>query len=406
MVQQINGNDYNNYSTLKAHPSRSPLFGANATEEKDGFVSTIKPEQEKGSFRTYFEGALALIAAGSVAFAAKYKINLKDSNKAAEQAKKVISEALTTAGEKIHENIAENASKLGEIATRDALSGMYNRKSLDAALVKTFSEAVSGKKDMHMAMMDMDYFKSINDVLGHDVGDKFIQRLGANIRAVTEKHGISGYRYGGEEFAVLMPGHNTESSRKIIAEVVQTIKDDKEIQGHKELFLKTAREQLAGFREKQAKFNPIWDEIRNNPQEAEKKALAERILKLLKENKIKIPPEQRKPLRELFAELHKIVKSDSQANTPNLQDLLAKHPIMGTRLNQSHNRQKEINAWEAWIKHVETNGFTISAGISDISHTSGQNPEELFKLADKTLDSSKKAGRNKVSISSKPVASK
>jgi two-component system cell cycle response regulator len=91
-----------------------------------------------------------------------------------------------------------------ELAVTDALTGLHNRHYLESHLKTLFDEANSQKKSLSVLMTDIDYFKSVNDTYGHDVGDlvlkEFARRIRTNIRGMD-----LACRIGGEEFVIVMP---------------------------------------------------------------------------------------------------------------------------------------------------------------------------------------------------------
>lgn len=389
MVKQVNaiGNNCNNYYNSQ---DLTPGFGAANIPEQpnDSFVSTTKPENpSQKTLFAWIEGISATVAAGSLALFARGRIKMNEIGK-------MVNDTLTLAGEKATKSPKEGVEKLTELATKDALSGMNSRRIFDEALEKTFKEAVAGKKDIHAAILDMDFFKSINDVLGHEVGDKFIKNLGKNINEVTKKHNLQGYRYGGEEFAVLMPGHDSESSQKIIQEIADNIKSDKNIQKYRKEFLNTAKKQLDDYRKEQDKFDKFWNSLREGNNQPK---LAKETLEWLGDN-----PESKdyqKNLDKAVEELRKIAENNSNKN---VFDIVTNHHttdegkgILSILLNQKHNKKEEIAARIKWIKHVTDNkGFTISAGIS--KNLPGDDAQKFFKRTDENLAQAKVNGRNTV----------
>jgi len=90
------------------------------------------------------------------------------------------------------------------LAVTDELTGLYNRRYFDRHLSLMLDKAREQERDMAVMLIDMDFFKSVNDNHGHDIGDavlrEFAERLKRNIRGVD-----LACRFGGEEFVVLMP---------------------------------------------------------------------------------------------------------------------------------------------------------------------------------------------------------
>jgi len=89
-------------------------------------------------------------------------------------------------------------------AVTDSLTGMYNRRYLESHYVRICSRLKGAGKPISAMMLDIDRFKSVNDVHGHDVGDEVLQ--GVSKRILSNLRGFdTAARYGGEEFVVLLP---------------------------------------------------------------------------------------------------------------------------------------------------------------------------------------------------------
>ena len=88
-------------------------------------------------------------------------------------------------------------------ASTDALTGLANRRQLGVDL----GRAVAGDGPPVLAMFDLDGFKAYNDTFGHPAGDALLMRLAGNLAAVAAAAGGTAYRLGGDEFCVLVGGH-------------------------------------------------------------------------------------------------------------------------------------------------------------------------------------------------------
>ena len=107
------------------------------------------------------------------------------------------------------------------LATRDVLTGSGNRLALDEAIMQVFER--NDQQPHTLLMLDIDHFKIINDTYGHVVGDNALKNLVDSIQQVCEDNAKI-YRYGGEEFCILLFKDLQES--QIIAEKIrQTIAD-------------------------------------------------------------------------------------------------------------------------------------------------------------------------------------
>jgi diguanylate cyclase (GGDEF)-like protein len=93
---------------------------------------------------------------------------------------------------------------LQELATHDPLTGLYNRRFLDESLSRELARAEREKQPLAIIMLDIDFFKKINDQYGHAVGDEVLRAVAKLIKkGVRESDLIC--RYGGEEFLAMMP---------------------------------------------------------------------------------------------------------------------------------------------------------------------------------------------------------
>ena len=91
-----------------------------------------------------------------------------------------------------------------EMAVKDPLTGLNNRRYMDAHLKGIFDKAVTANKPLSVVMCDIDHFKAVNDTHGHDVGDEVIKEV-ANRIAKSIRNIDCVCRFGGEEFVIIMP---------------------------------------------------------------------------------------------------------------------------------------------------------------------------------------------------------
>ncbi|MGE6517110.1 sensor domain-containing diguanylate cyclase [Lysinibacillus sphaericus] len=103
-------------------------------------------------------------------------------------------------------------------STTDPLTGVTNRRTMDTVLAKWREE----KLPHAIILLDLDYFKSVNDTYGHAVGDKVLQYLAKNMKAVAREGDIC-CRYGGEEFIMLLPNTTSEEAAQVAEQLRETL---------------------------------------------------------------------------------------------------------------------------------------------------------------------------------------
>lgn len=104
-----------------------------------------------------------------------------------------------TALRREREQLQDNYRRMRDLASKDALTGLLNRRFIRAE----FEARPSG--DLYLGLFDIDHFKGVNDRFGHPVGDLVLQQVAQVMSAKLRRHDVLG-RYGGEEFVVLLVG--------------------------------------------------------------------------------------------------------------------------------------------------------------------------------------------------------
>lgn len=105
----------------------------------------------------------------------------------------------------ISTQLEKTVSQLSEQAVIDPLTGLANRRAFDTAL----AAALANGRSTALMLVDIDYFKFINDHFGHGAGDRALQELARHLAAFPQGTG-GAYRFGGDEFAVLLEGSDAE----------------------------------------------------------------------------------------------------------------------------------------------------------------------------------------------------
>lgn len=94
--------------------------------------------------------------------------------------------------------------RIGEMASRDGLTGLKNRRAFDEHLRRVWQLALRDRRELGVLLIDVDFFKSFNDSLGHQAGDAALQRIAAVVATTARRPLDLAARYGGEELAVIL----------------------------------------------------------------------------------------------------------------------------------------------------------------------------------------------------------
>lgn len=130
---------------------------------------------------------------------------------------------LVDSNRKLAERIQELQAvrdELARLVSTDSLTGLCSRRRWFELAETEFARTRRHHRSLAFLMVDLDYFKRINDTFGHDVGDEVIQQFARVLRVACRETDVAG-RVGGEEFAVLLPETSTigaeEVARRIVA---------------------------------------------------------------------------------------------------------------------------------------------------------------------------------------------
>lgn len=115
---------------------------------------------------------------------------------------------------RLQREVKEAHKKMAEMATRDILTGLYNRRYFMEALEREVARAKRYENNMVLCMMDLDHFKRINDSYGHPVGDMVLAETGKMLKKCVRQSDLA-CRYGGEEFALILPDTRTEKAHRV-----------------------------------------------------------------------------------------------------------------------------------------------------------------------------------------------
>lgn len=120
--------------------------------------------------------------------------------------------------------IVRRAQRLLYLASRDRLTGLFNRGHFDRTLVGAMDSAARDEQPLSLALIDIDHFKQVNDTYGHALGDRVLVQVAHLLsRAMRRTDMVA--RYGGEEFVILMPGTSRDAALSAVEELRKEIAD-------------------------------------------------------------------------------------------------------------------------------------------------------------------------------------
>lgn len=150
-------------------------------------------------------------------------------------AERVSSEEAQTQAQLVHaayevEQASRDAVRFRELAYRDALTGLWNRRYLDEELARRYAVASREATSLTTAIVDVDHFKRINDELSHECGDEVLRALGRLLEDAAAAESAAGRatavgRLGGEEFAIVMSGVSAEAAVMVCERVRLAVQD-------------------------------------------------------------------------------------------------------------------------------------------------------------------------------------
>ena len=112
--------------------------------------------------------------------------------------------------------------KLKEMASKDGLTGLFNHALLMDLFSKEYKKQERNLGELNFVMLDIDYFKKVNDTYGHTAGDIILKEL-SDILIKASRNGDIVGRYGGEEFSIVLPETSAENAYKLCERIRATV---------------------------------------------------------------------------------------------------------------------------------------------------------------------------------------
>jgi len=123
------------------------------------------------------------------------------------------------------QQLQEARDRLEAISLQDGLTGIANRRSFDLALQSEWHRAMRAQHPLSLLLIDLDFFKNLNDTQGHPTGDRCLIEVAGVLRAVASRSGDLVARYGGEEFAAILPATTPEAAESLAREIQDGLRE-------------------------------------------------------------------------------------------------------------------------------------------------------------------------------------
>lgn len=117
-------------------------------------------------------------------------------------------------------------ARLRALTIHDPLTGIFNRRYFEEKLPEECYRAWRQGYPLHLVMFDIDHFKLYNDTFGHQAGDKLLIRFAQLLVTCTRRHVDLPFRYGGDEFALLIPHCETKEACKIVKRIIGRYREE------------------------------------------------------------------------------------------------------------------------------------------------------------------------------------
>ncbi len=128
-------------------------------------------------------------------------------------------------GERIEKNLRRAQLALEQIATHDSLTGLANRRLFERSLEIEFVRGARQVSPVSLIMLDIDFFKRYNDAYGHVAGDHCLMQVAQVVKTCCQRKADLAVRYGGEEFAVLLPDTDINGALAIAGQIRRSVID-------------------------------------------------------------------------------------------------------------------------------------------------------------------------------------
>jgi diguanylate cyclase (GGDEF)-like protein/PAS domain S-box-containing protein len=125
--------------------------------------------------------------------------------------------------QELETRVSERTAELQRLSMTDALTGIANRRRLDEYLSAEWDRAIRTRQAISLVLIDLDFFKGLNDGLGHSAADRALKSIAIELTRITQRAGDLAARYGGDEFVLVLPDTNPAGAYKLAHDVHSAI---------------------------------------------------------------------------------------------------------------------------------------------------------------------------------------
>lgn len=318
----------------------------------------------------------------------------------------------------VQEVIATNKTPI----TRDRFTKLRDKTCLLGRLEEKKAEAEASGKKLQVAMMDMDNFKSVNEILGYETGDIFIKRVAEIIKKHAEAARLGSYRFGGEEFVIVNISNSPDKLKDVCQKIRDEISEDPALTSYNDTYKNTLQCKLTAYDE----VNSIIQSINEMAIELDLLDSIQTKNHDLKRNKI-FQEDYHSISRTMtiymgamlsYAVEHAGSKTEEDGLTPVLykikhgtkeeQKEVINNKKLREYLDDKFNKQLEVSQIKKWLKDFESNGFGITCGIANMGseYFDGVPALDLVNTAGEVLKDGKATKKGGVYIQDFPTRTK
>lgn len=129
--------------------------------------------------------------------------------------------------ERVNQQLHLSNQVLQQLSTHDGLTGVANRRQFDEVLLVEWRRAARVGGPVALVMVDIDQFKAFNDTYGHQAGDDALKEVAYALQDSVQRAGEVTSRYGGDEFAIILPGMHVDEAARLAEEIRQAVEERK-----------------------------------------------------------------------------------------------------------------------------------------------------------------------------------